>query len=334
MTVGRWSKTLPGLRPLSAELGVDPKTVQAALGQLEREGVLESAGPRRSRRITLTERRRSSSLRIGIMLFEPPDRQLSYIVDLKHRLLAAGHSPHFVCKSLTELGMDPTRLPRVIRRSEADAWMILAGSREILQWFEKLNSPAFGILGGMRRRAVAGSGPDKIPAYLAAARRLTALGHRRIVYLTRSPLSFDDPGRPVGAFLGELKAAGIPTGPYNLPNWENSPGGLRRCLDTLFAATPPTALLIDAVELVTATLQHLSRRGIHAPEQVSLICTDPDPAFKWCEPTIAHVRWDMDPIIRRAVRWADQVARGKDDRRKSLFKAHFIDGGTVGPAPR
>jgi hypothetical protein len=34
------------------------------------------------------------------------------------------------------------------------------------------------------------------------------------------------------------------------------------------------------------------------------------------------------------VRWAGNVARGKDDRQQTEFKAEFVEGGTIGPAPR
>jgi hypothetical protein len=32
-------------------------------------------------------------------------------------------------------------------------------------------------------------------------------------------------------------------------------------------------------------------------------------------------------------RWADHVARGRDDRRQSFTKAEFVEGGTIGPVP-
>ena len=47
---------------------------------------------------------------------------------------------------------------------------------------------------------------------------------------------------------------------------------------------------------------------------------------------IAHIRYDLHLVLRRVVRWADNVARGKDDRRQSHTKAEFVDGGTIGPA--
>ena len=81
-------------------------------------------------------------------------------------------------------------------------------------------------------------------------------------------------------------------------------------------------------------MQHFTERGIKVPRDISLVCMDADPAFAWCQPSISHLSWDFDPIVRRVVRWADNVARGKDDRRASTTLAEFIEGGTIGPAKR
>ncbi|MFZ9936015.1 MAG: hypothetical protein ACO3JG_03040 [Luteolibacter sp.] len=70
------------------------------------------------------------------------------------------------------------------------------------------------------------------------------------------------------------------------------------------------------------------------PADVSLVCTDGHHTFTWCRPTIAHIRWDYRPVLRRIVRWANHIARGKEDRRQTLSKAEFVDGETVGPAPK
>jgi hypothetical protein len=38
--------------------------------------------------------------------------------------------------------------------------------------------------------------------------------------------------------------------------------------------------------------------------------------------------------VRRIVRWANNVARGKDDRRKTSSLAQFVEGGTIGTAKK
>ena len=332
---GVWRGDMPGAPKLAAELVVDPKTVIGALSLLEDEGILLPQGVGRPRRINEEAIHAGSRpLRIAFLLFESGDERKSYIVELKHRLLEAGHSVVMAPRSLTDLRMDVARVERMVDKVAADAWVVLAGSGEILSWFAERPEPAFAFFGRMRRVNIAGSGPEKTDAYLSVARRLMELGHQRIVYLARPEAPTAGPRQLLQLFFEELQAGGVAVGPYNYPDWEPTADGLRRCLDSLFAVTPPTALFIDEITLFTAATQHLSRLGIVAPEHVSLICTDPDRSFEWCRPTIAHIDWSIDKVVRSAERWAAAVSHGRDPRRKPLVKAEFVDGGTVGPAPQ
>ena len=77
--------------------------------------------------------------------------------------------------------------------------------------------------------------------------------------------------------------------------------------------------------------QFLANRGIRVPRQVSLVFTTNDPTFAWCIPSIAHIRWDVGPVIRRVVQWAANVSHGKKDLRQTLTPAEFVEGRTVGP---
>ena len=65
----------------------------------------------------------------------------------------------------------------------------------------------------------------------------------------------------------------------------------------------------------------------------SLQCANPDPGYTWCQPTIAHLAWDYRPVVQRVLRWANNVARGREDLRQTFIKAEFVEGGTIGPAP-
>ena len=94
---------------------------------------------------------------------------------------------------------------------------------------------------------------------------------------------------------------------------------------------PPTALIVDESQFFLAALHFCVKRGIRIPDEVSLICTDDDPHFKWFVPSVAHIRWHRQPVMRRIARWAANVSRGKEDFRQTFTKAEFVDGGTVGP---
>ncbi len=177
---GRWRGTIPGLRPLSVELEVNSKTVEVALRLLEKEGLLVGQGARRQRRIVLPSGATAvRALRVGILLGENGDRQLDYILDLRHRLVEAGHFPFFAPKSLIDLKMGVPRIARMVRKTEADAWVVIAGSREVLEWFSAQPQPAIGLFGRGARVDLAMAASDMRPAFAAVGRRLAELGHRR-----------------------------------------------------------------------------------------------------------------------------------------------------------
>ncbi|QTN33881.1 substrate-binding domain-containing protein [Akkermansiaceae bacterium] len=334
LQAGRWRGDMPGRNKLAAEIGVSGRLVEAALAKLEREGLLAGQGPRRRRRVVkgLVHNARKAGMRIAFLANERVDLRIDYLTDLQHRLEEAGHVPVIAGKSMVELGMDLARIVPEVGKAGADAFLVIGGSLEVLEWFAGGKKPVFAMFGRRRGLAIAGAGPDKSPAYAQAVGELAGLGHRRIVLLTRTPRRIPEPGLVERAFLAALAAHGIPSGAYNLPDWEENAVSFHARLDALFRVTPPTALILDEVPFFMAALHFCASRGIRVPDDVSLVCTDPDPAFDWFVPSVAHIRWEATPLVRRALRWADNISRGKDDRRQTETKAEFIAGGTVGRA--
>lgn len=330
---GRWVGTMPGGPTLAKELGVDGKTVWAALKILEEEGLLIAHGAGRRREISLPDDLDAPSLRLAILDYEPLEQTEEWTVAMRQRLMEEGHNPFFTDKSLIELGMDVKRVARMVRKTSADAFVVGSGSREILEWFAKQDRPAFAMFGRRRGLPIAGVGPDHEAAGREVVKHLISLGHRRIVILVRAGNRIGGPSASERAIFEEMTSAGIPTSSYNLPDWEDSPEGLEVVMNELFRVTPPTALIVDEAILFHAVREHLAQRGIVAPAHVSLICTDPDRTFSWCRPTVAHIRWDHRAVVRRILRWTENVARGKEDRQQTLTKAEFVNGGTVGPPP-
>jgi len=330
---GTLAETLPGVHKLSTELGVSPKTVIAAVTQLEHEGLLQGQGARRKSLIIRPTERSQTALKVSIMLFDLNDRGEPHIIELQHRLETAGHITHFASQSILSLDRNVQRVAEFVKKIKTDAWIVIGGPLEILEWFAEQATPVFAFFGRRQDVAIAAAGPDKEPAIRKAVQRLIELGHRRIVMIAREERRKPKPGSVEQTFLRELSSHGIKVGSYNLPDWEETPEGFTRCLDSLFQITPPTALILDEAFFLTIAQQHLARRGILAPEQVSLICSDPDSTFAWFLPRVAHINWDLQPIFRRIVRWVGTVASGKPDRKQISVKAEFIEGGTIGPAP-
>ena len=271
-------------------------------------------------------------LRLAIIPYEKADMRLDYMVDLKHQLQEAGHTAEFTGRSLMDMRMDVSRVQRLVKNTEADAWVVASGSREVLQWFSEHRQPVLALGGRHTGIDIAAASPSKLSAYGEAIDRLVKLGHRRIVLLLREQHRLPMPSRLAESFFEHLKSHRIQVGNFNLPQWEDHPEGFRRALDALFHSTPPTALFLDEPYLFHAARYHLANRGILAPGDVSLICTDPDPNFGWCLPSISHISWKSAPVVRGIVRWAHNISRGKNDCRKIRTKAVFVEGGTIGPA--
>jgi DNA-binding LacI/PurR family transcriptional regulator len=331
MAEGRWQVTLPGRKRLAGELGCSPWTVEEAMQRLAREGLLVSPGAGSRRRIVLSEgMTRPRALRVMILLYEEADRKASYMVDLLHRLRDR-HEAIFAEKSMRDLGMSVKRIARFVEGSAADAWVVMAGSRDILEWFAGRETPAFALFGRNSQSPLASLSLQKVEALIELADRLVDLGHRRIVILSREERRKPNPAFLEQLFLDRLEERGIPIGPYNLPDWRDSPKEFRQIFDSLFRHTPPTALIVDQPSLCVAVLQHLSRLKLTAPAGVSLACTDMSDSFEWCDPGIAHIAWDSRPVINRVAKWADNIGHGKDDRQKNASKVTLVLGGTVGP---
>jgi len=329
---GTWLDEMPGAPALATALNVDHKTIIAAMEKLEQEGLLLSQGPGRCRKITLPQKRATNILNICILPYEEPEKERPLILELLHRIQEAGHRCSIASKSLPQLGMDTARIARYIKDKSVDLWIPMCASREVLEWFASSDTPAFALFGRRRGVNLGSIGPDKLPAISQVVQELVSLGHRRIVYLTRKERRLPNPGLPEQRFLDELKSAGIETGVYNLPDWEDNRQDLAACIDKLWQYTPPTALLIDECEFFVATLHHLAQKGITAPRDVSLVSIDSDPIFDWCQPEISQVRWDVKAVVQQSMLWIEQLSRGINRREVINTRAEFVKGSTIGPA--
>lgn len=330
---GELVDTMPGIRRLASTLEVSSNTVTAALEELEREGFLYKQGHGRRSKIALPDDREKPAFRVTLLPYERADIQLDYVVEFQRRLKEQGHIVTITEKSLIDVGMNLNRVAHMVKQTDTDAWVVFSAPQEILEWFVTHSLPTFALFGRFRRLPLAATGLNKAPAFRAAIRRLAELGHRRIVLLQPKHNRHPSHALLVRESLEEMEAHGIRTGPYNLPDWEQSPEGLRERLDSLFSVSPPTAMILDRPNELIATQLYLAQKGLFAPKDISLI-SDDDPTFEWCEPRPSCIQWQSHPWVNHIVRWVDNVASGRDDRRQIFTKAKFVERGTIGPVPK
>ncbi len=330
-----WGGLMPGESWLVSYFQLGRDTVRAAMAHLEEEGLLVPQGHGRRRKIVLPSNDSAASgFRVRIMLYEKNDRGDVDIAALLSLLHDAGFVADFAKKSLRDLDMQVDKVARYVENHPADAWITCSSSRDINEWFSVQAFPSIAMYGNFIGLQMASAYPVMIPSLIAGVRRLIELGHKRIVMLAREERRKPSLSHPEQAFIDELRAAGITTGDYNLPDWEESRDGLSRALDKLFRHSPPTAMIFQETPLFIAARSQLADSGIVAPRDVSLFAGNPDPSFAWCKPVVSHIRWDYQKVVRRVVNWAENVARGKNDRRQTGEKSEFIEGGTIGSVPR
>ncbi len=140
---GHWTGSIPGRQKLAADLGVNHKTCGIALQLLEAEGLLMSQGNGLGRVIVdpAISTVSSSSVRIRVLLYERSDLRSSYLVELLHRLREMGHDANFALKTMKGMGMNMNRIISHVQETKADAWIVLAGPQNILEWFAEQSFP-------------------------------------------------------------------------------------------------------------------------------------------------------------------------------------------------
>jgi DNA-binding LacI/PurR family transcriptional regulator len=332
---GRWRGTLPGRNRLAEEIGCCHGTMERAMRRLSREGLLVSQGAGQRRRIHLDGGvKQGRALRVVILLYEFSDQMTSYLVELVHKLQLAGHEAGFSTKSMLDLDMDAKRIARFVEATQADAWVVISGPRDVLEWFAAQSIPTFALFGHSVRIPVASAGPKKAGALEELVDKLVDFGHQRIVMVVREDRRKPELGLLESLFLNRLEAHGIRTGSYNMPDWEDNAEAFSQMIDSLFRVTPPTALIIGDPMLLFPVVQHLASRGISAPAQVSLACTDVRPSYYWCKPNITHIAWDSKYVVKRVESWAKNISLGKQDLHKGVTNARLVSGGTIGPVPK
>lgn len=342
---GRWKDHLPGVHKLAAELGVSRNTIARAVARLVAEGALAGTGARKAHAIVSAGTPPAvgpRTLRIALLRVVPAEKSDSIaqtlLLNIIMQVKAAGHTCMFVTLPLGKDTHKTGYLPRLLKETEADVWMIYMGTLEILEWFIARGEPVFALAGRCRGLPIAAVASDGISLMRESVRRLVALKHRRIVLLSSQDSRRPTPSRLLQAFLEELEAAGVQPGEYHTPDWEETPDGVIKLLESLFQVTPPTALICTSLNTTAGTLAFLTRRGLDIPRDVSVLSLeDADPLLEWIFPgvQVAHPRVPYEPFYRRIREWVANVAvGGTPDTRQFWYTLKLDQGTTIGPAKR
>lgn len=322
---------------MASELGVSKDTVRGAMALLEREGGLKASEAGKPREIVRRVRDGGGErkLRVAILLHEKLERDNAQtqelILSIKLRLESVGHICVIGEQSIVSLGNNVCRVAEMVKAMGADAWIVYAGTREVLEWFAGERIRVLAIGGRALGLPIAWTRSEVERAMGAAIRKLVGLGHRRIVLICSGLWRKPTTSLAALAFLEGLEASGVAVSSYNLPDWEETAEGFEELLNSLFFATPPSAMVVTEPSYAVALLIFLASRGIRVPRDVSLVSIIPDPGLCLVRPLAAHFEWPIPEHIERAFNWIEAVAMGREDRDVTVYHAKFRRGGTIAP---
>jgi DNA-binding LacI/PurR family transcriptional regulator len=332
---GRWSHQLPGVDRLARELEISREVVRKAILELEHRNLLVSRGLGRARiyQPRAHEETEKRAMRVMILLYERMESDSGntqkLLLMLRHRLEMSGHHAQFSLKSQRDLGLSLARITRYVESMDVDAWVVMGGSKELLQWFSTYRIPAIAVGGRLKGLPIAGASRNPLTAFRQVFRDLISLGHRRIVILSPSVRRKPTLSLIESSLCEEMEAAGIPFGDYNIPEWSSDPEGLEGMLQKLFLVTPPTAIQISEPNAVITVLAFLARHSLRVPDDVTVIAEIMDNTLSWHRPRIAHYTVDYPFIVRRVDRWVNNVGLGVADLRQAASVASFDRGESV-----
>lgn len=331
---GGLGPALPGENELARMLDVSRPTVRAALGLLEREGVLAISSQGMQRRVKrgwFGKSRLGPSVRflLASPLHEMPAGYQAVMREMRVRMASHGVQISFQVSAAFR-AEDPARiLAKEIKAAECDVWVLADGTPEMEEWLEDKQIPCM-CLGGSYDNHLPRAGGDGNRAIRAAARSLLELGHERIVY----PLHNAYGVQMVAPFRKVLEEYGVTWNEsFHAPHWRDHPANWYPLLGRMFSAPkPPTAFLTLGVSNLLPVLTWLGHRGLRVPEDVSIINMLDDPLLEFLYPPITGYRLDRDKLCHAAVDLVLRVAQaGKPFDEARMVPLQVVEGRSTAP---
>ncbi|MEU8576938.1 LacI family DNA-binding transcriptional regulator [Streptomyces asoensis] len=146
---------------------------------------------------------------------------------------------------------------------------------------------------------------------LAATEHLLALGHRRIGLIAGPPRLLCSRARFDG-YRAALEAAGLALDTSLVVPGDFRPeSGFTGCTALLDLPEPPTAVFAASDRMALGAIEALRRRGLRAPEDMSVVGFDDLPEVRWSAPPLTTVRQPLADMGELAARTVLGLARGE-----------------------
>ncbi len=147
---------------------------------------------------------------------------------------------------------------------------------------------------------------------LAATRHLLGLGHRRIAVIA-GPADVMCSRARIDGYRTALEEAGVPIDPTLVRHGDFFVGGgYDHGSDLLDLPEPPTAIFAGSDLQALGVLRAARERGLHVPDDLSVVGYDDLPVAAWIGPPLTTVRQPLQEMAATAARMVLDIARGEE----------------------
>ncbi len=257
--------------------------------------------------------------------------------DLWQQLLGVGMGSALLARDhyalLVDAAGDPDRqvlLARQLRDQRVDGLILHPLDPSDERWQELAESlPIVSIGDSLSGGRSAGEVLfDNRSGVTLALEHLHGLGHRRIGVLT--PTQASTPDRPADIFVTSVsERLGLDVEMFS------SPPGLLAATEiarkVLSETDRPTALFCFADSIAYGAYAAARELGLRIPEDISVAGYDDHPMSALLTPALTTMDWNVDGIVRAAVRLILAAIEGKPYRRRRVQPSHMRERGSTGP---
>lgn len=307
---GHWQGHLPGERELSARLRVSRQTVRAALGELQREGVLDVEDRRRRRiRATRTAKKAAAHPNVIAALLPRPLLAMSLnsvvIVDeMRDHLSRAGFSLDLHVSVACFTAQPARALDALVARTPAAAWLLFGSLEPMQRWFIRKKLPCL-VLGSC---APGVELPSVDVDYRAECRHAGAMlrrkGHRRIALIRPAEAR----GGETDGELGFREAFAEDANAMLVLRHDGTPAHICSLLDkAMRSAQPPTAYVVGRAIHVLTVMMHLMQCGKRIPQDVAVVSRDDESFLQHVTPVVTRYAANQTQFARRVSAAARQL---------------------------
>lgn len=339
---GEWEALLPTEVQLKDRMQVGRNTVRAALAVLTKEGLISEGQSGSRREILKRENKGQSDSKTKVVAFLAPvslEQALSrviFIVDgLRSHLAEMDYRLEVHTSQAFTLDHPEKTLTNLVHNNPADLWILQRSSRAMQDWFSRQKIPC--LLHGSTYEGIQLPSVDLDYAAITrhAVGQLLSKGHTHLAMMLPSQQRYGDE-QGESAFWETLQVDYHPARQGSIirvPN--NDPKAVYRELKRVMQqADAPSGLIVWRASYAVTVFSSVQQLGIQIPKDLSVICTDDNPAAEWLLPTLARYQIQPSAITGKVFRSIKKLLEeGQGTPSHTTILPDWHDGNSISSPP-